>query len=446
METYVEPAPTRARFAVIGSGVAGLSAAWTLAASGAVTLYEADGRLGGHADTHLVPEPGRPPVPVDTGFIVHNQRTYPTLLRLFAELGVQTRESDMSMSVRCDGCGLEYAGARGVSGLVPDARTLTRGRYLALLAEVPRFHRRARAELLSATHGDDDRTLAQFLAAGRFSPYFVSHFVAPLVSAVWSCDPATALRYPARYLFAFLDNHGMLTVTGSPTWRTVVGGSARYVHAIAERLDAVHTGVPVREVTRTAAGTVVRDASDRVQTFDGVVVATHPDHALRLLGAPTADERRLLGAIPYSRNRATLHTDTAVLPRRHRARASWNYRLPSCTARPSHVLVSYDLTRLQGLEEHSDRRFILSLGDGDGDRVPPESVIESMTYEHPQYTPESVAAQRELASIGDESLAFAGAYHGWGFHEDGAASGLRAANLLRSGAGRSDERARVVVR
>ncbi|WP_378733460.1 NAD(P)/FAD-dependent oxidoreductase [Nocardia brasiliensis] len=412
------------QIAVIGSGVAGLTAAWVLSKSAEVTLYEADHRLGGHADTHRVAARNGATVGVDTGFIVHNDRTYPTLLRLFGELGIQTQESDMSMSVRCDGCGLEYAGARGPGGLFATPRSLTRGRYLRLLAEVPRFHRMARAELFDTAEAG--RTLAEFALDNGFSDYFVTHFLTPLVAAVWSCDPATALQYPARYLFTFLDHHGMLTVFDSPTWRTVTGGSATYVRAVADRLNTVLVGTPVRAVHRLADGIAVRDDADEVRMFDAAVIATHPDQALGMLAEPTHAEVEILSAIPYSVNHTVLHTDPSVLPRARRARASWNYRLPSCTAKLDRVLVSYDLTRLQRLA--GDRRFLVTLGDGD--RVDPDLIIDRMVYQHPRYTPSSVAAQRRLGEIGCARLAFAGAYHGWGFHEDGALSGLRAAQRL----------------
>ncbi|WP_084654838.1 NAD(P)/FAD-dependent oxidoreductase [Nocardia altamirensis] len=412
------------RIAVIGSGVAGLTAAWVLSGSAEVTLYEADNRLGGHADTHVVTASDGATIGVDTGFLVHNDRTYPTLLRLFRELGIATQDSDMSMSVRCDGCGLEYAGARGLGGLFASPRSLTRARYLRLLAEVPRFHRLASAELAHDT--ETGRTLGEFVFATGFTDYFVTHFLVPLVAAVWSCDPATALRYPARYLFTFLDHHGMLTVFDSPTWRTVTGGSATYVRAIADRLDTVLTGTPVRAVHRLADGVAVRDDSDEVMVFDGAVVATHPDQALRLLAEPTDAERAVLSALPYSVNHTVLHTDTSVLPRAERARASWNYRLPSCAAQPDRVLVSYDLSRLQRLD--GDRRFLVTLGDGD--RVDQDQVIDRMVYQHPRYTVTSLAAQRRLGEIGCARVRFAGAYHGWGFHEDGALAGLRAATRL----------------
>ncbi|WP_018177886.1 NAD(P)/FAD-dependent oxidoreductase [Jongsikchunia kroppenstedtii] len=424
--------PPQRRIAVIGSGVSGLTAAWVLARHAEVTLFEAQPRLGGHAHTHRVTARSSesPTLGVDSGFIVHNDRTYPTLMRLFDELGVVTQESDMSMSVRCDGCGLEYAGAKGLRGLFAEPRSVVRRRYLRMLAEVPRFHRLARAELARDPASDTSalRTLGDFLTDGRFTAYFTNHFMVPLVAAVWSCPPNDALNYPVRYLLTFLEHHGMLTVFGSPTWRTVSGGSAQYVTAIAAHLHAVHPGVPVRTVTRTADGVAVRDDADRIRFFDAAVVATHPADALRLLAEPSAAEREILGALDYSTNSTILHTDTSVLPRRSGARASWNYRLPGCSSRPDRVLVSYDLNRLQRLSGHTDRHFVVTLGDGD--RVDPDAVIESMVYEHPQYSPDFVAAQQRLPELGDERIVFAGAYHGWGFHEDGALSGAVAAARL----------------
>ncbi|RMI27786.1 NAD(P)/FAD-dependent oxidoreductase [Nocardia stercoris] len=412
------------RVAVVGSGVAGLTAAWVLTRAGAqVTLFEADERLGGHAHTHRLNVDGNTPVAVDTGFIVHNDRTYPTVLRLFGELGIATRTSDMSMSVRCDGCGLEYAGARGPGGLFARPAQSVRPRYLRLLSEVPRFHRLARGALRGET--PETETLSEFVRRARLSGYFTTHFLVPLVAAVWSCDPETALLYPARYLFAFLDHHGMLTVSGSPTWRTVAGGSHTYVAAIAAAVDTVRTGTPVRAVERHPDGVVVRDQHGAAAEFDAAVVATHPDQALALLAAPSRAEQHILGAMPYSVNRAVLHTDESALPRAERARASWNYRLPACAAAPAQVPVTYDLTRLQGLP---GRRLLLTLNDDIA--IPAAAVLDRMTYSHPRYTPESVAAQRRLRYLGDARLAFAGAYHGWGFHEDGALSGLRAAERL----------------
>jgi predicted NAD/FAD-binding protein len=412
------------RIAVVGAGISGLSAAWVLQRSADVTLYEADDRLGGHAHTHDVARTSGAPLAVDSGFIVHNEKTYPTLLRLFAALGVATMASDMSMSVRCEGCGLEYAGARGLRGLFPAVDNLRRPAYLRMLAEVPRFHRAARA-LLHTAPSSPEPTLGQFVAAHGWSDYFIAHFLAPVVACVWSCAPGTAMAYPARYLFRFLDHHGMLAVTGSPPWRTVVGGSRSYVTAISKDLSAVHTATPVRALTRTATGVQVRDDGDTVAEFDAAVVATHPHQALALLAAPTALESAVLGAMPYSVNHTVLHTDPAPMPRHAGARASWNYRLTGCAGADEQVLVTYDMNRLQSLP--GPMSYLVSLNDPE---VDPDRVIARMVYEHPIYSPDSVAAQARLPELDDDRIVFAGAYHGWGFHEDGAASGVRAAARL----------------
>jgi predicted NAD/FAD-binding protein len=428
-ERATADAPGR-RVAVIGSGVAGLVAAWALRDSATVTLYEADDRLGGHAHTHDVEDPGGRLLAVDTGFIVHNRRTYPVLLRLFDELGVATQESEMSMSVSCEGCGLEYAGARRLPGLFPRVRNALTPRYLLMLVEVVRFHRRAR-RLLATTGGDggpDDTTLAEFVRAGRFSTYVVDHFVAPLVACVWSTAPATAMRYPARYLFAFLAHHGMLGVGGSPRWRTVTGGSRSYVERVAKELHEVLLGTPVASVRRTAAGVEVVDADGDARTYDAVVVATHPHQALSLLAEPTAAESEVLGALPYSVNPTLLHSDTSLLPDAPRAAASWNYRMASCAGGADEVVVTYDMNRLQGLD--AEGRYLVTLNGAE--RVDPSTVVDRMVYEHPVYTPASVAAQARLHELDDDRVVFAGAYHGWGFHEDGARSGRAAARRLGS--------------
>jgi predicted NAD/FAD-binding protein len=408
--------------AVIGSGVSGLVAAYVLAQRDRVTLYEADTRLGGHAHTHRIPLPdddGGRTVGVDSAFLVHNDRTYPTLCRLFDELGIATRETDMSMSVRDDASGLEYAGARGIGGLFPSWSSLTRPRYLLMLSEVKRFHRAALRLLESEA---DDATVDEFLDRHGFSRYFIDYFMTPLIAAVWSSPPGRSLEYPARYLFMFLEHHGMLSVFDSPTWRTVVGGSATYVDAVAKRIDEVRLGAEVRSVRRLPDGVEVSDAISAPRRYDAAVIATHPDQALLLLAEPTSAERSVLGAIGYSTNHAQLHTDESVLPRHRRARASWNYL---ATSDASQVMVTYDVTRLMRLDG-----FPLLVTLGGEDRVDPRTVLREMTYTHPIYTPDSVAAQRLLPTLDDNRVVFAGAYHGWGFHEDGAVAGLRAAQRL----------------
>ncbi len=428
--------------AVIGGGISGLTAGYVLSHSDNVTLFEAEGRLGGHADTHLVVPASGPSIPVDTGFIVYNERTYPNLTRLFAELGVATQASEMSMSVRCAGCGLQYAGKRGLAGL---AAGLSQGRgpYLRMLAEVPRFHRAARrylaaADLASGSSPDQtstEQTFGDFLAEGGYSDYFISHFALPVVAAVWSCPPGTALSYPAGYLFAFLANHGMLALTGSPAWRTVTGGSRSYVERVAKRLSSVRLSAPVHAVRRHPGGAEVVDALGEALAFDAVVIATHPGQALRLLAEPTDAEREVLGAFEYTPNPALLHTDAGLLPTKPAARASWNYELSHCgpgqpadqaVGPPAAMRVSYHMNRLQGLPAGED--YVVTLG-GAG-VVDPARVIDTMNYEHPAYTPASVAAQRRLPGLNTGVTAFAGAYHGWGFHEDGCRSGVQAAQAL----------------
>jgi predicted NAD/FAD-binding protein/DUF1365 family protein len=429
--TTPHPHPQRPRVGVVGSGVAGLTAAYVISANADVLLLEADDRLGGHADTHVVPT-AEGPVAIDTGFIVHNERTYPTLIRLFRELGVRTQPSDMSMSVRSDaahgGRGLEYAGAKGAAGLFPTWRNAVRPAYLRTLVEIPRFHRRARRVL--AAGGTDDRTLTEFLDDGRFSAYFRRHFMTPLVSCVWSCEPTLALEYPARYLFEFLEHHGMLGVFGSPQWRTVTGGSREYVDRVAAEITrrggTILCDTKVTSVLETADDVEVTDGNGQVHRLDAVVLAAHPGQALAMLADPTPLQRELLTAMPYSQNLAQLHTDTSLLPRHPRARASWNHvERPGSGA----VTVTYDLTRLMDLPADADgTRYLVTLGAPD--LVDPDTVIATRDYAHPVYTPTSVAAQRRLPEIDTDRLVFAGAWHGWGFHEDGARSGVAAARRL----------------
>ncbi|SDP49380.1 hypothetical protein SAMN04487905_104356 [Actinopolyspora xinjiangensis] len=419
----------RPRVAVIGSGVSGLTAAYLLRRRYEVTLFEAADRLGGNAHTHSVHTADGRDVAVDSGFIVHNERTYPQLTRLFDELGVATRPTEMSMSVRCEGCGLEYAGAKRLRGLFARPGNAGNPRYLGLLAQVSRFHHLANSLLDTPAEDESLPTLATFLRRGRFSEYFINHFALPLVSAVWSADGISSGRYPARYLFRFLRNHGMLSVRGSPSWRFIPGGAREYVERVANRLHAVRRSTPIRTVLRSAEGVSLWDEAGHRHQARHAVLACPADTALGMLDAPEPAEKELLGAFGYSENEAWLHTDSAVLPHDRAARASWNYTMPSCGRTGNGVRISYHMNRLMRLAEPKDYLVTLNAGE----RIRSDSVLARMTYRHPIYTPEAVAAQRRLDEIGDHRIRFAGAYQGWGFHEDGCVSGVRAAAALGAG-------------
>jgi predicted NAD/FAD-binding protein len=395
------------RVAVIGSGVAGLGAAYALSRAHDVTVFEREHRPGGHANTVSVDG-----YALDTGFLVHNERNYPLLTRLFAELGVRTQPTDMSFSVSCRECGLEYAGRRPFAQL----RNATSVRFNLLLWEICRWLRSARRSL------DDDLdgwTLQRYLDANGYSAGFRRHFLVPLTSALWSSAPGRALELPAAYAIRFFDNHGMLGLRRFH-WCSVAGGSRTYVDAIVRRLGGIRTGLPVRSVRREEGGALVRTDDDVVHGFERVVVATHADEALALLEDPTLDEQRILGAFPYSVNHAVLHTDAAFLPRAAAARASWNSRVTDGGG----ATVTYWLNSLQRLE--AERDYLVTL-NGD---VADEHALARFRYRHPLFTLAALDAQARLPALATRTTAFAGAYHGNGFHEDGLASGLRAAAAL----------------
>ena len=411
----------RSSVAVVGSGVAGLTAAYVLGRDREVTLFEADDRFGGHAHTHQIDEHG-----VDSGFIVHNDRTYPLLRRLFREIGTAVVPTEMSMSIHCDGCGLEYAGGRGATGIFAQRRRLADPRFLRLLVSIKRYQRLALALLARQESVDDPQTYGDFLSKHGFSDHFVAHYAIPVVSCVWSSRQEAALAYPARYLFEFLKHHGFLSVTGSPQWFTIRGGSQSYVRKVTEAVGDVRSSTPIRAVSRKPDGVELLNAHGTLHRADSVVIATHADDALALLTDATDDERRVLGAFAYSRNETVLHQDSGLLPVATAARSSWNYRMDDCESRLDTTAVSYWMNRLQGLK--SDRPFVVTLNSSD--RIDADTVIATMQYTHPIYTTESVAAQRELPSLSTGRTAFAGSYHGWGFHEDGCRSGVQAAAAL----------------
>ena len=391
------------RIAVVGSGISGLGAAHVLSRAHHVEVFEREPRAGGHANT--VVHDG---LALDTGFLVHNVRNYPLLTRLFRELGIAAHESDMSFSVSCSGCGLEYSGRRPFA----QPANATSPRYLALLWEIGRWLRTARPE-------EESQSLAEYLDLHRYSQRFRRHFLVPLTSALWSTAPERALEFPAAYAIRFFANHGMLGF-GRFRWRTVTGGSHRYVDAIAARLGRrLRLGAGVRSVRRSEAFVELR-VGDAIERFDRVVLATHADQALALLEDPTPDERRVLGQFAYTRNDAVLHTDSRFLPRTAAARASWNYRLGE-DGRPT---ITYHLNRLQALD--AERDYCLTLNED----IPEEHVLQRFTYEHPLYTVATLRAQGELPRLAGGRTHYAGAYFGNGFHEDGLASGVAVSRAL----------------
>ncbi len=385
-----------------------------------VTLFEADGRAGGHAHTVSAQVDGETHA-IDTGFIVYNERNYPVLTRLFAELGVATRPSDMSFAMADDDEDVEWCGS-SLRTVFAQPRNLVRPRFWRMLADIFRFNRAARR--LLAEPENFGYTLDEFLARGHFSREFVEWYLVPMGAAIWSADPTDFLQFPAAAFIRFFDNHGLLGLRDRPQWRTVVGGSKQYVSAITDALgDQVRLATAVTSVARVANGAVVRTA-DAEELFDHVIVATHSDQALALLAAPTDVEREILSAIQYRPNEATLHTDERMMPRRARARASWNWRRRHDVHAPT---LTYDLTRLEGLR--AARRVYLTLNQSDA--IDPELVLASMTYWHPVFDAAAMRAQRRHGEIsGRDAISYAGAYWGYGFHEDGARSAVTVCRAL----------------
>ncbi len=404
------------RIAIIGSGIAGMTAAHLLHGGHEVHLFESESRPGGHANTVVVELP-EGPVAVDTGFLVYNERTYPHFTRLLAGLRVGTEPSDMSFSLRDLRCGLEWRGT-SLSTVFAQRRNALRPGFLAMLVDVARFNSLAKGVL---TQPDDaDGSLAELLEGHRWSKGFLEWYLVPLGSAIWSADPQTFTKIPARTFAEFFSRHGLLGPGHQPAWRTVSGGSARYVEALVAplvRAGRLHLGTRVDKVRRHRTGVELLSAHGTAE-FDHVVLATHSDQALDLLADATAKERAVLAAIRYQPNRATLHTDARVLPRSPRARAAWNYVRRQEV--PEQTTLTYDLNRLQNLETSIPLLETLNWDDA----IDPAKVLTRIEYAHPVVDGAAVSAQRHQRSLSAGSLSFCGAYWGYGFHEDGVNSAL----------------------
>lgn len=403
------------KIAIVGAGISGLTAAHLLHREHDVSVFEANAYAGGHTNTVRV-DTADATHEVDTGFIVFNDRTYPNFERMLARLGVAWQPSTMTFGVSDDSGDFEYSGA-SVNGLFAKRAHLATPWFHRMVADMVRFNRRAR-ELLAS---NENPSLGHWLEGQRLSRPFIDRLIVPQASAVWSSDPRQMWTFPARFLVEFFDNHGMLGLRNRPQWRTVTGGSKRYVEALVEPWrDRLRLSTPVHAVHRHAGHVTVTPRGGEPERFDEVILATHSDQALGMLDDATEREHEILGAVPYQANEAVLHTDVRMLPRRRRAWASWNYHL--CETPAGKPTVTYHMNRLQALDAAEELCVTLNRTE----RIAPEKIIRTIPYAHPVYTVDGHAAQGRHAEIsGRNRTHFCGAYWRWGFHEDGVVSAMR---------------------
>lgn len=405
------------KIAVIGSGAAGLTAAHILQRRHRVSLFEKEGRPGGHVNTVIIPEGADAGTPVDTGFIVMNHRNYPLLTRLFEQLAVELRDSDMSFGYHDVPSGLQYCGS-GLDGLFAQRANLFRPSFHRMVRDTLRFFRTARADLNDSRLSQE--SLADYLQRNAFGPEFINHHLIPMGSAIWSTPCEQMMEFPARSFLQFFQNHGLLTVSDRPQWRTVVGGSCDYVRRMQQtwtRVD-LRLNADIKGIKRNAAGVEIIHGDGSVENFDQVVIAAHADQALQLLQDPSPEERSLLGCWQYTRSRTLLHTDESVMPPIRKVWSSWNFqRLEG--ARTS---LTYHMNRLQGLETRQQYFVSLNLPQE------PRGVIREFSYTHPMYTRDALASLPKLKELnGTNRTWFAGSYHGNGFHEDAVRSAVEVA-------------------
>lgn len=404
------------KIAIVGSGISGLVAAYKLHRQHEITLFESEARLGGHTHTHDIALGDRAWA-IDTGFIVFNDWTYPNFIRLMDELGVASQASSMSFSVSCQRTGLEYNGTT-LNALFAQRRNLLSPGFYRMILDILRFNREA-PEMLEER--DDRISLGEYLDMRSYSRRFREHYILPMGGAIWSATPERMLTFPARYFVRFFHNHGMLSVDQRPVWRVIRGGSRAYIGPLTAGFrERIRLATPVASIVRDEDGATLRFREGEAERFDAVILACHSDQALRLLADPSPAEYDLLSAIPYQANEAVLHTDISLLPKARLAWAAWNYHI--LREARDRIAVTYNMNILQGLD--APETFCVSLNPGTA--IDPARVLRRITYQHPVYTPEGIAAQNRHAEIsGVQRTYFAGAYWGYGFHEDGVKSGLR---------------------
>lgn len=420
------------RIAIIGTGISGLGAAWALRRHAQVTLFEAGDHFGGHTHTVDVHLPGELPFAVDTGFLVLNERTYPRLQALFAELDVPLATSDMSFSVQAPMAGgksLEWSGS-SMDTVFAQRRNLSRPAFWRMLRDILRFNRAATAlARLPDAELDQTRTVGDYLRREGYSDTFLHWYLLPMTACIWSCPPGQMLDFPLATLVRFCDNHGLLQVNNRPQWFTVRGGARQYVQKILAHFQDARLNTPVQRVIRHDSGVELHTAGGPIW-FDRVIFACHSDQALALLDAPSDAERAVLGAIHYQPNRALLHTDTGLLPQSHKAWAAWNYESSVAEGGQAQtVCLHYLLNKLQPLP--TQKPIVVSLNPL---RQPaPHTVLREISYAHPIFDQAAIAAQRSVPGLqGKQRSYFCGAWCGYGFHEDGLKSGYAAAQALLS--------------
>lgn len=415
------------RIAIVGTGVAGLGCAWQLRKLADITLIEREPRPGGHSNTVEVEEDGKR-IRIDTGFIVFNQPNYPHLVRLFEELGVETKPSEMSFSVQHLPEGLEYNGM-GINKVFAQRKNLVRPRFYRLLFQILRFFKLAQEAL--ADPATRELTVREFTEHHGLGRDFLDFYLVPMSSAVWSTDPVQMLDFPAYSLLRFFQNHGFLGVTTHHPWFTVTGGAKSYVDKILAQVRPVRLPAKVIAVTEYPGHVTIRTADGRIEDFDRVVIASHADEALAMLTDPDPDQKRLLSAFGYQRNTVSLHTDESVMPVRRRAWASWNYRMDRDSHGETRATTHYWMNSLQGVSNKNN--YFVSLNARS--LLSPEKILYETDYDHPVYSLEAMRAQDELPLLNTRSpqqrILFCGSYFRYGFHEDAYASAVNLSALLR---------------